>query len=108
MRKIFLDLREFAYRHALILILCLAFLLRLLELRWFIIGYPEFYRDYLAVSGILHGHFLLLGPPSALGGFHFGALYYYFLAPFLLLFGMHPQGILFGGIAASVASVWLL
>jgi 4-amino-4-deoxy-L-arabinose transferase-like glycosyltransferase len=108
MKNIFTDMRKFVYGHALILILCVAFLLRVFELHWFIIEYSEFYRDYFAVSGILHGHFLLLGPPSILGGFHFGVLYYYFLAPFLLLFGMHPQGILFGGIAASVTSVWLL
>ncbi|OGH08312.1 MAG: hypothetical protein A2171_03005 [Candidatus Levybacteria bacterium RBG_13_35_9] len=49
-------------------------------------------RDVLVVYNILHGKLTLLGPTSSVGGFFLGPIYYYFMAPFLLLFNYNPVG----------------
>lgn len=49
-------------------------------------------RDVLKVYEILHGQLTLLGPTSSVGGFFLGSIYYYFMAPFLLLFNYDPVG----------------
>lgn len=49
-------------------------------------------RDVLVVYNILHGQLTLLGPTASVGGFFLGPIYYYFMAPFLLLFNYNPVG----------------
>lgn len=49
-------------------------------------------RDVIVAFNILHGHFTLLGPTASVGGFFLGPIYYYFMAPFLLLFNYNPVG----------------
>ncbi len=47
----------------------------------------------------------LLGPPTSIGDFHHGALYYYLLAPFALVSGSNPLIVVAAIAAAGVAAV---
>jgi hypothetical protein len=47
----------------------------------------------------------LLGPPTSIGDFHHGALYYYLLAPFALVSGSDPLVVVAAVAAAGVAAV---
>ena len=49
-------------------------------------------RDVIVARGILQGHFTLLGPRASAGDFFLGPVYYYMIAPFLLLTGFDPVG----------------
>jgi 4-amino-4-deoxy-L-arabinose transferase-like glycosyltransferase len=106
----YLQLKQFLLKHDLAAILLLAFCLRLLGIQHTNdVVFPEFFRDYYSVSSIIRGtSFPLHGPPSILGGFHFGPFYYYYLVPFLWLFRLHPVGLIIGSIAASVGSIYFL
>lgn len=65
-------------------------------------------RDVLVVYNILHGKLTLLGPTSSVGGFFLGPIYYYFMAPFLLLFNYNPVGPAVMVALFSVATVGLI
>lgn len=58
-----------------------------------------------------HGAIPLLGPPTSVGTFHHGALYYYLLAPAAALSGADPVAVTVEiallGIAAVAATWWL-
>lgn len=49
-------------------------------------------RDVMVVWDILHGNLTLLGPRASAGDFFLGPIYYYMIAPFLLIFNYHPVG----------------
>lgn len=49
-------------------------------------------RDALVAYGILRGDIALVGPSTSVGSMFLGPLYYYFMAPFILLFGFNPVG----------------
>jgi 4-amino-4-deoxy-L-arabinose transferase-like glycosyltransferase len=94
-------------KHAINLIMLLAFAVRMIGFRWMgNTDFPEFYRDYYMVSRIAHGQMVLLGPPSMLHGFHFGPFYYYSMVPMFQLFYGHPFGLIFTGIIFSVLTVY--
>jgi 4-amino-4-deoxy-L-arabinose transferase-like glycosyltransferase len=65
-------------------------------------------RDVLVAYNILHGKLTLLGPTSSVGGFFLGPIYYYFMAPFLLLFNFDPVGPAVGVAIIGVLTVLLL
>jgi len=61
------------------------------------------------VYNFIHfGRWPLLGPSSSLGGFSFGAVYYYLLAPFVWLFRLAPYGATAVSALFSVLAVWML
>jgi hypothetical protein len=68
-------------------------------------------HDMLVLAGILRGDIPLLGPPASTGTFHHGAVYYYALAPAVMLFGPDPVAvtgwIALWGIGAVAATWWL-
>ena len=68
-------------------------------------------HDMLVLAGMLRGDIPLLGPPTSIGTFHHGAVYYYALAPAVLLFGPDPVAvtgwIALWGVAAVAATWWL-
>lgn len=41
-------------------------------------------------------HFTAIGPTTSIGGIFLGPFYYYFVAPFLILFNFNPFGLAFG------------
>lgn len=65
-------------------------------------------RDALAVYNILHGHPTLLGPAASVGGFYYGPFYFYFIAPFYLLFNYDPVGASVLVALIGVLTIWLL
>lgn len=109
-KKIYARGADFARVYDVWCILALAFIVRGIGMVWMdYANFPEFYRDYHMARGIATGqYFTLLGPPSMLGGFHFGPLYYYLMVPFTLLFHLHPLGLIFTGIIVSVLTVYVL
>jgi 4-amino-4-deoxy-L-arabinose transferase-like glycosyltransferase len=76
------------------LFFCLAAVLRLSLITAAYYGaVGELYRDMEVIWRLWHFHnFPLLGPSSALGGFYFGALYYYIEAVFVRTANFAPYG----------------
>ena len=69
-------------------------------------------HDMLVLRALVRaGELPLLGPPTSIGDFHHGVLYYYLLAPAAALTGADPLGVV-GAIAlagvAAVAITWWL
>jgi hypothetical protein len=62
-------------------------------------------HDMLVLHGITRGEIPLLGPPTSIGDFHHGVLYYYLLAPAALLSGADPYWVVAEIAAAGVAAV---
>lgn len=89
-------------------IVLLAAFLRLYRIQDYMTFLGDEGRDVLVAYNILHGHFTLLGPTASIGGFYFGPIYYYFMAPFLLLFNYNPVGpAIMVGIIGTI-TVWLV
>ncbi len=69
------------------LTLTVAFLVRLPDRRGrSLYWYSELLRDLAVEKRLATGHWIFLGPPSHLGGFNFGPIYYYLLFPFVAAF----------------------
>ena len=69
-------------------------------------------NDMLVLRGlVLDGRLPLLGPPTSIGDFHHGVLYYYLLAPAAALTGADPIGVVgaiaLAGVAAVGVTWWL-
>lgn len=66
----------------------------------------ELYRDMEVVWKMYYFHvWPLLGPSSALGGFYFGALYYYIEVVFVSMAGFSPSGAILASSFFSLASL---
>jgi hypothetical protein len=66
----------------------------------------------LVLLGLVRdGSIPLLGPPTSIGDFHHGALYYYLLAPAAFLSGANPTAVVaeiaLAGVAAVAVTWWL-
>ncbi len=92
----------------LLLILSIAAALRLYRIDQYMVFLGDQGRDMLITYNILHGHLTLLGPTSSVGGFFLGPIYYYLVAPFLLLSGFNPAGPSAMVALFSVATVFLI
>ncbi|MDQ3126930.1 MAG: glycosyltransferase family 39 protein [Chloroflexota bacterium] len=92
-------------------ILVLAAVLRLVDLPTRGTWDADQGHDMLVLSGLIHGQFPLLGPPTSIGAFHHGVLYYVVLAPAALVSGADPIAvtgwIAVGGILAVAVTGWL-
>lgn len=73
-------------------ILLLASFMRLYKISEYMTFLGDEGRDVLVVREILHGNFTLLGPRASAADFFSGPIYYYFMAPFLWIFGYDPVG----------------
>lgn len=92
-------------------ILLLTLFLRIYRIDEYLTFLGDEGRDVLVVKHILEGDLTLLGPTASVGGFFLGPIYYYLMAPFLLLFNYNPIGpavmvAIFG--AATVFLVYFL
>jgi 4-amino-4-deoxy-L-arabinose transferase-like glycosyltransferase len=97
---------------ALAAILIVAAVLRLLDLPTRGMWDADQGHDMLVLRAFVHdGVIPLLGPPTSIGTFHHGVLYYYLLAPFAAVSGSDPVAVV-GAIAAAgvgaVAVTWWL
>ncbi|HEX8965743.1 MAG TPA: glycosyltransferase family 39 protein [Patescibacteria group bacterium] len=95
-------------RVLLTLILIFAAFLRLYRIQDYMTFLGDEGRDVLVVYNILHGHLTLLGPTSSVGGFFLGPIYYYFMAPFLLLFNYNPVGPAVMVALFGILAVWFV
>lgn len=91
-----------------IVLLLIAAFLRLYKIGEYMTFLGDEGRDVLKVYDILHGHLTLLGPNASVGGFFLGPIYYYFIAPFLLVFHYDPVGPAVMVALFGVATVWLV
>lgn len=73
-------------------ILLLSLFLRIYRVDEYLTFLGDEGRDVLVVKHILDGDLTLLGPTASVGGFFLGPIYYYMMAPFLLLFNYNPVG----------------
>jgi len=110
MKKFLANFRFLYTRENIILlvILVLASFLRLYRIQDYMTFLGDEGRDVLVAYNILHGHLTLLGPTSSVGGFFLGPIYYYFMAPFLLLFNYNPVGPAVMVALFGIATVWLI
>lgn len=76
----------------LLVILLLASFMRLYRISDYMTFLGDEGRDAIVAKDILHGHFTLLGPRASAGDFFLGPVYYYLMAPFLLLSNYDPVG----------------
>jgi len=66
-------------------------------------------RDVILVRRFLmYGDIMLIGPGTSIGNMYLGPLYYYFMAPALLLAGYSPVGPAVLVALLGIATVWLI
>src|SRR3989338_6283356 len=81
------------YLFIFILIVLLGAWLRFYRIREYITFLGDEGRDLIVVKRMLIDHkFTLLGPITSVGSMYMGPIYYYFMAPFLLLWNYDPVG----------------
>lgn len=85
-------LHRYKLLSAIAIILLTAAFLRLYRIADYMTFLGDEGRDVLVVKGILEGNLVFLGPRASSGDFFLGPIYYYFMAPFLWLWGLNPVG----------------
>ncbi|OGE80637.1 MAG: hypothetical protein A2660_00820 [Candidatus Doudnabacteria bacterium RIFCSPHIGHO2_01_FULL_45_18] len=103
-------MQKFFEKYSLGIIVLIAVILRIFKLRYAFYGHTnELARDLLVSYNFLsQGDIPLLGPSASLGGFNFGAFYYYLLAPFVWLSHYYAWGAIAASGFFSVAQVVML
>src|SRR3989344_8913644 len=90
-----------------ILILLFGILLRFYQLEGFVTFLGDQGRDAIILKRIVtFEHFPAIGAPTSAGQVYLGPFYYYFIAPWLLLFNFNPIGPAEG--AAILSSIFIL
>ena len=80
-----------------VVIILIAAFLRLYLIEEFITFLGDQGRDAIIIKRIVTlEHFPAIGAPSSIGQIFLGPFYYYFVAPFLLLFNFNPAGLAIG------------
>lgn len=96
----------------LVLILVIGGVLRLYKIDQYMTFLGDEGRDAIIVRNLLvHGDPILIGPGTSIGNMYLGPLYYYLMAPALLLSNFHPVGpaIMIGFFGmATIFLVWLV
>ena len=90
-----------------ILIIIVGVFLRFFRLEEFATFLSDQGRDAIIIKRIVTGeHLPAIGAPTSIGQVYLGPFYYYFIAPWLLLFNFNPLGLAFG--VAFFSSLFLL
>lgn len=90
-------------------ILLVAAYLRLYKIPEYMTFLGDEGRDMLVVLHMIVNHkFTLLGPTASVGGFFLGPIYYYFMLPFVWLFGLSPVGAAVMVALFGIATVYLM
>lgn len=93
----------------LVLILGLAAFFRLYNIQGYMTFLGDEGRDAIVVSRLLlYADPILVGPGTSIGNMYLGPLYYYFMAPWLWLFGYNPVGPAVGIAFLGIATVMLV
>lgn len=106
-------IRNFIFRHKvevtiLVTILIFASFMRLYRISDYMTFLGDEGRDAIVARDILHGNFTLLGPRASAGDFFLGPIYYYMMAPFLLLTNYDPVGPAIMVALFGIATVFLV
>lgn len=101
---------SFLKKHWLIiLILIVGAFLRLYKIDEYMTFLGDEGRDVIVVRNLLvKADPILIGPGTSVGGMYLGPLYYYFMAPFLLLSNFNPVGPAIGVALLGVATIYLV
>ncbi|MEK7100416.1 MAG: glycosyltransferase family 39 protein [Patescibacteria group bacterium] len=92
-----------------ILILLIGAFMRLYRIDQYMTFLGDEGRDSIIVRNLLvHADPILIGPGTSVGGMYLGPLYYYFMAPFLLLSGFSPVGPAVGVALLGVITIYLI
>lgn len=93
----------------LILILLIGAFLRFYKIDLFMTFLGDEGRDAIIVRNLLvNADPILIGPGTSVGGMYLGPLYYYFMAPFLLLSNFSPVGPAMGVALLGVTTIYLI
>lgn len=93
----------------LLAILTLAAILRFYRLPEYLTFLGDEGRDAIVVRRLLlYADPILVGPGTSIGNMYLGPLYYYFMAPWLWLWGYSPVGPAFGVATLGMATVFLI
>lgn len=93
----------------LVLILLIGGFLRLYNISGYMTFLGDEGRDVIVVRNLLvHADPILIGPGTSIGGMYLGPLYYYFMAPFLLISNFSPIGPAVGVALLGIATIWLV
>lgn len=106
-------IRKYALKHKLELIILLLILLvasyfRLYRISDYMTFLGDEGRDAIVAKDILKGDLTLLGPRASAGDFFLGPIYYYMMAPFLLLTNYDPVGPAIMVALFGIATVFLI
>lgn len=92
-----------------ILILIVGAFLRLYKIDGYMTFLGDEGRDVIIVRNLLvNADPILIGPGTSVGGMYLGPLYYYFMAPFLLLSNFSPVGPAVGVALLGIATIYLV
>jgi 4-amino-4-deoxy-L-arabinose transferase-like glycosyltransferase len=92
----------------LVLILLIGAFLRLYRIGEYMTFLGDEGRDAIIVRNLLvHADPILIGPGTSVGGMYLGPLYYYFMAPFLVMSNFSPIGPAIGVALLGVATIYL-
>lgn len=93
----------------LILILLVGAFMRFYKIDGYMTFLGDEGRDVMVVRNLLvHKDLILIGPGTSIGSMYLGPLYYYFMAPFLLLWNFSPIGPAVGVAFLGVATIYLV
>jgi len=107
-KNLFLNIRSILAKNwFLLLTIAVGIFLRFFRLEAFTTFLGDQGRDAIIIKRIVtFEHFPAIGAPTSVGQVYLGPFYYYFIAPWLFLFGFEPVGLAFG--VAFFSSVYLL
>lgn len=93
----------------LVIIIILAAFLRFYRIEEFAMFLADQGRDAIIIKRIVTGeHFPAIGAPTSVGQVYLGPFYYYFIAPWLLIFNFNPAGLAWGSALTSIAFLIVL
>jgi len=88
------------------LLILIAIFLRFYKLSEFTTFLGDQGRDAIIIKRIVtFQHFPAIGAPTSIGQIFLGPFYYYFIAPFLLLFNFNPVGLTYGVAFLSIVGL---
>ncbi len=107
MKKIIKNIFKDKYVPVVFLTFLIGVFLRFYRLGEFVTFLGDQGRDAVIIKRILTlEHLPAIGPPTSVGQVYLGPFYYYFIAPWLLIFKFNPVGLAFG--VAFFSSLYLL
>jgi hypothetical protein len=102
--------KKHPYTLAMLLLLFVAgIFLRLYRLPEYVTFLGDQGRDAIIIKRLITLEDLpAIGAPSSVGGMFLGPLYYYYIAPFLPLFGFNPVGLAYGVAITSIVAIFAI